>query len=79
MEYPKKVRHKGLTYKAEVEHRHTIGGKSFWIIMYTREGTQTEGYIHLEEDWQDMDRTLTAQDIYWEDKYDWMLGQLAAA
>jgi hypothetical protein len=79
MKYPEKTKHFGLTYKANVEHRRSRRGKDFWIIMYTRPGTLTEGWIHLPDGWQDMDRTLTAQDIYWDDKVDWKPEQLEAA
>lgn len=79
MKYPKRVKHNGLRYNAEIQRRKSRRGQHFWIIMYLSKTNSDEGYIHLPLDWQDIDRTYTFQDIYWEDKYDCRIAQLAAA
>ena len=79
MKYCRSTTRKGNWFEATIEHRHSRRGKQFWIIMYTSKSTERQGYIHLPDDWQDADRTYTAQDIYWEDKYDCQIGQREAA
>ncbi len=79
MKYRKTAIHNGEDFTATIERRTSRRGKEFWIIMYYSQCTGTEGYIHIEDGWQDADRTYTAQDIYWTDKYDEQAGQRKAA
>ena len=79
MKYRKSATHDGNWFEATIEHRTNRRRQQFWIIMYTSLSTDEQGYIHLPDDWQDADRTYTAQDIYWEDKYDCRIGQREAA
>ena len=69
IKWPLKVKHNGFVY----EYYPTFWDK--YTVHYRRSAHEryrdrTEGKISLPKGWQDMDRTYTAQDIYWEDKYD---------
>ncbi len=79
MEYEKTPKRDRLKYTGEIQHRTNRRGKRFWIIIYSSNCNNDEGYIHLPDDWQDADRTYTAQDIYWADKYDCKPMRLMAA
>lgn len=79
MKYRKTTKRGRIIFTADIQHRRSRRGVNFWIIIYSNPTVKTEGYIHLPNDWQDQDRTYTAQDIYWEDKYDCRTGRLMAA
>lgn len=80
MKYPKSVLHKdGWRFKADIQHRTSRRKDEFWIIIYSSKNSGLEGWIHLPDDWQDVSRTYTPQDIYWDDKYDCTDGRRGAA
>lgn len=65
MKWPEKVKYRGRLYYAALYRDR--------LVTYRRKGElrrYTIGKIRLPEGWQDQDRTWTAVDIYWEDKYD---------
>lgn len=80
IDYPNKVTHKGLIFYAdEPGEGRNRRGRYYAFIGYSNLTSEITGFINLNEGWQDSDRTYTAQDIYWEDKYDCLIEQLAAA
>lgn len=81
MKYPKKVTHRGIKF---IGYLHAKKGlvvyraRLEWGRFYTK-ACDSIGVLALGPGWQDGDRVWTAQDIYWEDKYDCKLGQREAA
>ncbi len=71
MKYPKKALYKGIeVFASEPYEGRNRRRRYYAFIGYGNLVLGRCGYIKLEEGWQDSDRTYTAQDIYWEDKYD---------
>lgn len=73
MKYPRTVRHHNTNFLGRI-----INYKDGTaIIVYKNTSVRkasrhtTIGRIKLPYGWQDMDRTWTSQDIYWEDKIDY--------
>lgn len=66
MKYPHKVKRNYIQLWSQLIHSF-FGG---WTVRYRDIDGITYGSLDLPDDWQDMDRTWTSQDIYWEDKYD---------
>ena len=60
-----------MTFKGHVNNKNIVIYRTgpVWSIMDWKK-EETLGILALQEGWQDADRTYTAQDIYWEDKYD---------
>lgn len=59
-DFPKKIKHCGQVIKFKDEY---YDNKAVYYCPVCHD----QGWLNL---WQDPDRTLTAQDIYWVDKYD---------
>jgi len=81
IKYPKTVIHRGWRFYPKICEGHLRYGD---CVLYSKEywgrrGAQSWGVIELKVGWQDMDRTMTAQDIYWVDKYDCRVMQREAA
>ena len=69
--WPEKVIHRGFVFRPYAVRKR----KGYYdTVRYERSSNvsydRTFGIIRLPTGWQDMDRTWTAQDIYWTDKYD---------
>ncbi|KKL12853.1 hypothetical protein LCGC14_2531620 [marine sediment metagenome] len=79
IKYPKTVIHDGIEFGGKLERRSNRRGKRFIVLIYRNRFVNYDGWIYIGEGWQDMDRTVTAQDIYWEDKVDCKLRQREAA
>ena len=71
MSYPKLVEHRGVTFRGYLHEQKglVIYRPTDLMAIYHHE-RKILGILALGPGWQDMDRTYTAQDIYWEDKYD---------
>ena len=74
MKWPEKVKRFSRLFKANFELADADEVVSDQVIYRTiithNKSSKTIGKIILPLGWQDMDRTWTFQDIYWEDKYD---------
>ena len=79
IKYPKTVTHKGIEFKGELERRTSRRANKFTVLIYSNRFVDYDGWIHLGDGWQDMDRTVTEQDIYWDDKIDCRIMQREAA
>ncbi len=71
MKYKEKIAHRTLSrgllvFKAEKPKNTRYGIR----VYYRNSRTSTWGCLELPDGWQDMDRTWTGVDIFWEDKYD---------
>ena len=71
MKWPEKVIHRDFLFRPRAVSKR----KGYYdTVRYERAGNdfrdKTFGTIRLPNGWQNMDRTWTAQDIYWTDKYD---------
>jgi len=67
--WPKTAQVRGIIFKAELSIL-TYNLLHDTIVYRSSGRSKTVGSITLPDGWQDMDRTWTAQDIYWKDKYD---------
>ena len=81
MKYEKTVVHRGMIFRG---HFHKKRGLVIYrpkqgFTRYYNSNQDTIGILALGIGWQDLDRTYTFQDIYWEDKYDCQAEQREAA
>ena len=70
IKWPEKVIHNGFIFRPRWGSRTGYNEKSRYERSSNDFRDRSFGIIRLPDGWQDMDRTWTAQDIYWTDKYD---------
>lgn len=76
--YPKKITHsykssgRGSVRKLVFKAREPENTRHGIRVYYRNELTNTWGCLNLPDGWQDLERTWTGVDIFWEDKYDCM-------